>query len=156
MSNCPDCSAAMKPLFSGEYCPNECDLPPERRTKKPAAASKSTADHINDVLTKIYGLQGITAKPRAWVIPTAPANPFGGWGSPTFNQHQGSGSAGPSSGYTPGPDDCRDPYCRAKGAIKHQWLGQGVSASWQDHYQCKLCGKEWDVASPATQVTSTI
>lgn len=23
--NCPDCSTEMKPLFSGEYCPNDCD-----------------------------------------------------------------------------------------------------------------------------------
>jgi len=33
---CPDCKGEMKPLFSGMYCPRECDLPPEKRTKAEA------------------------------------------------------------------------------------------------------------------------
>ena len=31
MSRCPDCNAEMRPLLTGEFCPNDCD----RRAKAP-------------------------------------------------------------------------------------------------------------------------
>lgn len=42
MSKCTTCATEMKALFTGEYCPNECDLPIEKRTAKPPKITKIT------------------------------------------------------------------------------------------------------------------
>jgi hypothetical protein len=38
---CPCCATHMRPLFQSFFCPNECDLPPERRTRKEPEAGKA-------------------------------------------------------------------------------------------------------------------
>lgn len=67
MSKCPDCHTDMKPLFSvGEFCPNECDLPPEKRTVKPTTNLVTTTELIE--LCVQCGRKGIPV-----VITTNPA-----------------------------------------------------------------------------------
>lgn len=58
MSECPVCKGPMKPLFTGSYCPKDCDRP----GAKLATISK-----------EIEKDQVLAAQPRIW-------SSFGGWG----------------------------------------------------------------------------
>ena len=40
-TKCPVCRGPMKPLFQGFFCPNECDLPAEKRAPKKATIATS-------------------------------------------------------------------------------------------------------------------
>lgn len=127
MSACSSCGTPMKPLFSGEFCPNECDWPE-------SAAHQEYLKKLRDAVVKEMAepkliIQGWTGGwTGGWTTPTMPATPQ-------------------ATGYSPGPDDCPDPYCRAKGTkvSSQQTL---VSQTWVpavEHYKCNLCSKEWDV-----------
>jgi hypothetical protein len=68
MSKCSDCGTEMKPLFStGEFCPNECDLPEEKRSKpSPKAAYEAAAKTLAEAKVdadKFFGGSG------AWFYP---------------------------------------------------------------------------------------
>lgn len=41
---CKECGAEMKPLFVGEFCPNDCDKPEVLAKRKAAQASQEKAD----------------------------------------------------------------------------------------------------------------
>ena len=44
MSKCKECGTAMRPLFNGEFCPNDCDRPEvlaKRKAEKVEAALKA-------------------------------------------------------------------------------------------------------------------
>lgn len=56
MSKCPDCRTEMKPLFSGEYCPNDCDKPELK-----AAKAKTEYER------QVEALKNATVDPLAWI-----------------------------------------------------------------------------------------
>lgn len=56
---CPHCKGPMKPLFTGFFCPKDCDRPHSQITKLNKAIAEA---------------QDIVAVPRAW----------SGWGSPIW------------------------------------------------------------------------
>lgn len=63
--NCPDCKAAMKPLFTGFYCPNDCDKPELKAAKKPT----NTAAGIIANIKKDNSTPGFTYR---WATPINP------------------------------------------------------------------------------------
>ena len=44
MNYCTQCGAGLKPLFTTLVCPNECDLPPERRSRPALAPAVGDAE----------------------------------------------------------------------------------------------------------------
>ena len=56
MAKCKECAAEMKPLFSGEYCPNDCDKPEvlAKRREYEAAAKKLAENNITP--STVWGL----------------------------------------------------------------------------------------------------
>ena len=122
---CDVCKGPMKPLFTGHFCPNDCDRP----AVKAARLNK-----------EIEEIQGILAKPRIWaplyggfIPPTAPA-------TPTRNA------------YIPKNNECRDGMCRAVGNNVYNTADMTTTpATWYNHYECSLCSKTWKVrANTAT------
>lgn len=122
---CKDCKATMKPLFTGFYCPNDCDKPGV------VAARKSEYQaQLNTIRQNIYKAMGVVAQPRMTVPHPGPV--VGGWHVP--------------QALPPTPladDDCRDPYCGAKGTvIVTVWSGPQIDYFM---YQCKTCSKQWNI-----------
>jgi len=124
---CKDCKGPMKPLFTGFYCPNDCDRPKAALTINATTASNTPAGTIN-----YANIKKTTAKHPAfiWFVPpTAPATP-----APlrTFAD-----------------DDCRDFYCGAKGTrvLQSGTIQPDGSTKWDDHYECTRCKKTWHVPS---------
>lgn len=139
----------MKALFTGEYCPNECDLPPEKRTVKPAAAAKkpSTKDNVDAILNQLYKQVYKMPAVGGWTIPAGSFVPAGGFVPPTA-------PAMPSNaGYKPAHDQCPQPYCRAKGQATHTSHAGGIDFV---HYECTICKEKWaNVLSISKPVNGT-
>lgn len=89
MSECPVCKGPMKPLFTGSYCPKDCDRP----NVKAAGLYKAIAE-----------AQDIAAVPRTW---TPFSNPWTGVPST------------PKASIALADDECRDFFCNGKGKYTH-------------------------------------
>ena len=120
-ATCPDCKGAMKPLFTGFYCPNDCDKPHLK-----AARLANTIAKAQDIMTK----------PRIFMKPVAPAiHNIGAWipysGGPPVPQ------------YAPmANDECRDFFCNGKGKVTHTSVYTGINTA---HYACDICAKTWGI-----------
>lgn len=134
---CPDCKGAMRPLFTGFYCPNNCDKP-QAKAKK---LSDVPVEVIADIYKKIYGAQqGAIATPRVW-------SPFGGMFPVTPN-------------HTPAmaDDQCRDFYCSGKGAKTHVVFTNlgSPNATEETHYTCQTCTCTWHIDKLMNQAPLTV
>lgn len=117
--NCPECKTALKYLFTGTYCPNDCDRP-DLKAKQLAAINKTIAE-----------AQDLSAKPRIYTH-----LPVGGtlsWPLPSAAK----------AAYQPTDDQCRDPMCRSKGTMEYQtYIGFTLTDT---TYKCNLCSKTWTI-----------
>lgn len=55
---CPDCASEMQPLFTSFFCPNECDLLPEKWSEKKKAgvlAKEAAEKEERDRRWRMYG-----------------------------------------------------------------------------------------------------
>lgn len=69
MSKCPTCQSEMKPLFVGEYCPNDCDRP--RVTMKSVTITKN---ELQEAISRNTWTSGWVPAPQG-VFPFAPPPP---------------------------------------------------------------------------------
>lgn len=123
VSICKDCKARMKPLFTGFYCPNDCDKPGV------VAARKSAYQAQLDALKQ--SIYRTMQAPATAPIPAWPSG-IGNWIP-----------APPTPVKPPADDDCRDPYCGAKGTVVVTvWRGAYIDYFM---YQCKNCSKQWNI-----------
>lgn len=113
MSTCPVCNGPMKPLFTGSFCPKDCDRP-------------------NHKAAEIAVAQDLIAKPKAWVTANANVIPWGGgWGFPTMSK------------YVPAKGQCPDAMCRGKGVHQYSSFTTDTNnvTTGRDHYSCGICSK---------------
>lgn len=120
---CNSCGGAMKPLFTGFYCPNDCD--------KPAAKTKDSNK------TPPHGID--YSKIRKATGRLNPTFSVGGWGFPV-----------PPPAPPPPDDQCRDFYCGAIGKKTHSYgvINSPGIYDWFDAYECQICKKKWSVPTP--------
>lgn len=76
MNLCPNCSQEMLPMFTGEYCRNQCDLPIDKRTiarAKDVEERKKKENNVNNRANSSAtpGSSGATPAPPATPVPTA-------------------------------------------------------------------------------------
>lgn len=111
----------MKPLFTGFFCPRDCDKP------EVLAKRKAALDRLNEIKAEIAKAQSLAATPRIWA----------GWpamGLPV--------PAPPPA--APLPDDkCRDFYCGGKGKVAVSMYNGAIKQ--YDKYYCQTCGKDWQI-----------
>lgn len=135
---CPDCKGAMKPLFTGFYCPNNCDKP----HLKAAAIAKTIAEALD-----------LMAKPRITIKGNNTiATPGGGVWSvwPTWTT--------PNTVAPMADDQCRHVYCNGKGKLTHtSYVAGSLGTPGQnfEHYQCKLCNRTWQVDIDVAKASSS-
>lgn len=116
---CPDCSTPLKPLFTGFFCPNDCDRP-----KSPTPAKRIDFATIK--------------KDSSWASAGANVFPWvGGW--------FGNLAPAPSS-YTPATGQCRKPVCRGQGKhLYSSWVTDVTGkVSGYDKYECTICNAQHD------------
>ena len=119
---CPDCKGPMKPLFTGFYCPKDCDKPHLKAAKLKAEIEYAQA--LSAVPKISYVNTATVPSPFNWFIPpSAPAQP-----SATVP-------------YTPRPDQCSKSSCRGQGKITHS---SNVVVP-LNHYECTICGDKWAI-----------
>lgn len=128
-SKCPHCQEPMKPLFTGFFCPKDCDKP-HLRLK---ALDKEIAEAHKTM-----------AIPRILMPATQPnANVWnmGGWLPYT-------GPVAPA--VVLADDECRDFFCNAKGKVTHSVTVTQPSGIVDRfvYYACVACAKTWNVKSP--------
>jgi hypothetical protein len=115
-ATCPACKGPMKPLFTGFYCPKDCDRPFMRKEQ---------------IDKEIKQAQDAMAKPQHWTtLPT-----------PMFIPYRGANYTPPMA-----DDECRDFYCNGKGKPTHTAAVQNPGGPLNFvYYQCGLCNKTWSV-----------
>lgn len=85
--NCPTCSTSMKPLFTGFYCPKDCDkrvpLAPPLVRQILRKVPKSDREHLDRWLATVMGINNIYIgwKPneRVVMLSTNPNEPAQSW-----------------------------------------------------------------------------
>jgi hypothetical protein len=118
----------MKPLFTGFYCPKDCDRPHLR------------AKALDEEIKKA---QDAMARPRITANPNV-------WGFSGMLPYRGAVPAAPAVQLA--DDECRDFFCNGKGKTTHTTITQGWTT--QDvHYQCGTCSKTWFVTKPVPKPT---
>lgn len=60
--NCQKCSASMLPLFTGSYCPNDCDRPPKPRFGLPNYVTINVGGVVTEPSCLVWSIPNIGQK----------------------------------------------------------------------------------------------